>query len=117
MRLLGFEIYWHGCFVGPSICLSQASVRSAAMRVRQIIRSGGFEPQDVKLLDAVFDASWHQLQGYYPAEGTERDAARGRLASIVLPSVRHSAFWMQSNCRPEPSRCSAEESDVLLSRN
>ena len=54
------------------------------MRVRQIIRSGGFEPQDVKLLDAVFDASWHQLQGYYPLEGTERDAARERLASIVV---------------------------------
>ncbi len=43
-------------------------------RVRQIIRSGGFEPEDVKLLGAVFDASWHQLQGYYLAEGAERDA-------------------------------------------
>ena len=54
------------------------------MRVRQIIRSGGFEPQDVKLLDAVFDASWHQLQGYYPPEGTEREVARERLAAIVV---------------------------------
>ena len=54
------------------------------MRIRQIIRSGGFEPQDVKLLDAVFDASWHQLQGYYPPEGTEREVARERLAAIVV---------------------------------
>ena len=38
----------------------------------------------MKLLNSVFDACWHQLQGYYPAEGAERDAARERLASIVV---------------------------------
>ena len=30
------------------------------MKVRQIIHSGGFEPEEVKLLEAVFDASWHR---------------------------------------------------------
>ena len=30
------------------------------MKVRQIIHNGGFEPEDVKLLEAVFDASWRQ---------------------------------------------------------
>lgn len=58
--------------------------RRIAMRVRQIIRSGGFEPEDINLLDAVFDASWHQLERHYPADGTERVAARERLASIVV---------------------------------
>jgi hypothetical protein len=48
------------------------------MRVRKI-RRGGFEPKDVKLLDAVFRASWRQLECYYLAEGTERDTARERL--------------------------------------
>jgi len=54
------------------------------MKVRQIIHSGGFEPEEVKLLEAVFDASWHRIEGHYPAEGTERDAARERLATVVV---------------------------------
>jgi hypothetical protein len=85
MPLLCFEIYLHGLSRRRARDLPLLSFgKVAAMRVRQIIRSGGFEPQDVKRLDAVFDASWHQLAGYYPAEGTVRDAARERLASIVV---------------------------------
>jgi hypothetical protein len=58
--------------------------RGRAMKVRQIIHSGGFEPEEVKLLEAVFDASWHRIEGHYPAEGTECDAARERLATVVV---------------------------------
>ena len=54
------------------------------MKVRQIIRSGGFEPEDVKLLDAVFDTCWHQMERQYPEEDIQRTAARERLATIVL---------------------------------
>jgi hypothetical protein len=54
------------------------------MKVRQIIRSGGFEPEDVKLLDAVFDACWHQMGCHYLGEDMQRTAARERLATIVL---------------------------------
>ena len=54
------------------------------MKVRQIIHSGGFEPEDVKLLEAFFDASWRQIEGHYPADGPERDAARERLAAVVV---------------------------------
>ena len=54
------------------------------MKIRQIIHSGGFEPEDVKLLEADFDASWHQIEGHYPVEGTDRDAARERLATVVV---------------------------------
>jgi hypothetical protein len=64
------------------------------MRVRKIIRGGGFEPKDVKLLDAVFAATWRQLECYYPAEGTERDAARERLASIVVTLGKTCRLWM-----------------------
>jgi len=51
------------------------------MKVRQIIRSGGFEPEDVKLLDAVFDACWHQMECHYLGEDMQRTAARERLAT------------------------------------
>ena len=54
------------------------------MKIRQIIHSGGFEPEDVKLLEADFDASWRQIEGHYSADGTERDAARERLATVVV---------------------------------
>jgi hypothetical protein len=53
------------------------------MKVRQIIRSGGFEPEDVKLLDAVFDACWHQMERHL-GDDIQRTAARERLATIVL---------------------------------
>jgi hypothetical protein len=54
------------------------------MKVRQIIRSGGFEPEDVKLLDAIFDDCWHRVEGRYLGEGAQRTAARELLATIVL---------------------------------
>lgn len=54
------------------------------MKVRRIIRGGGFDPEDVKLLDAVFDACWHQMECHYPGEDIRRAAARERLATIVL---------------------------------
>ena len=63
-----------------------------AKKVRQIIHSGGFEPEDVKLLESVFDASWRQIEGHYLAEGTERDAARERLAAVVVT--------LGNTCRP-----------------
>jgi hypothetical protein len=55
-----------------------------AVKIRQIIHSGGFDPKDVRLLEAVFDASWHQIEDHYPAEGPERDVARERLAAVVV---------------------------------
>jgi hypothetical protein len=54
------------------------------MKVRQIIRSGDFEPEDVKLLDAVFDACWRQMEDQYLGEDIQRAAARERLATIVV---------------------------------
>jgi hypothetical protein len=54
------------------------------MKVRQIIRSGGFEPEEVKLLETVFDACWHQMESFYLSEDAQRVAARERLATIVL---------------------------------
>ena len=64
--------------------LGSALKGQVSVKVRQIIRSGGFEPEDVKLLDAVFDACWHQMECHYLGEDIERTAARERLATIVL---------------------------------
>ena len=48
--------------------LGSALKGQVSVKVRQIIRSGGFEPEDVKLLDAVFDACWHQMECHYLGE-------------------------------------------------
>jgi len=68
------------------------------MKVRRIIRGGGFEPEDVKLLDAVFDACWHQMECRYPVEDAQRTAARERLATLELTLGKTCRIWMHPNC-------------------
>ena len=53
------------------------------MVVRQIIRNGGFDPEDAARLDAAFTAAWKQIECRYDlASDMERDATRERLAVI-----------------------------------
>ena len=55
------------------------------MVVRQIIRNGAFDPEDVALLDAAFTAAWKQIEGRYDlASDMECDATRERLAVIIV---------------------------------
>ena len=55
------------------------------MVVRQIIRNGGFHPEDVARLDAAFTAAWKQIECIYDlASDVERDATRERLAVIIV---------------------------------
>ena len=55
------------------------------MVVRQIIRKGGFDPEDVARLDAAFTAAWKQIECRYDlASDMERDATRERLAVMIV---------------------------------
>ena len=56
-----------------------------SMVVRQIIRNGGFDPEDVARLDAAFTAAWKQIECRYDlASDMERDATRERLAVMIV---------------------------------
>ena len=54
------------------------------MKARQIIGDGGFAPEDVVFVSAVFDSAWHQVESRFANGGEERDIARERLARIVV---------------------------------
>ena len=55
------------------------------MVVRQIIRNGGFDPEDVARLDAAFTAAWNQIEFRFDlASDLERDAIREKLAVIIV---------------------------------
>ena len=55
------------------------------MVVRQIIRNGGFDPEDVARLDAAFTAAWKQIEFRFDlASDLERDALREKLAVIIV---------------------------------
>jgi hypothetical protein len=53
------------------------------VKARQFIRDGGFSPEDVKFLDAVFDASWQEIERRFRSD-EEREAAQLRLAKIIV---------------------------------
>ena len=55
------------------------------MVVRQIIRNGGFDPEDVARLQTAFTAAWKQIECIYDlARDVERDATRERLAVMIV---------------------------------
>src|SRR4051812_33794325 len=77
------------------------------MVVRQIIRNGGFDPEDVARLDAAFTAAWNQIEFRFDSRVTwnaTRSVRSWRLLSwsLASPFTR----WTPSNCKPERSRCS-----------
>ena len=57
-------------------------------------RNGGFDPEDLAMLDGVFADCWKQIEGRYTvANGDERNAARENLATIIvaLAEIIHDA--------------------------
>jgi hypothetical protein len=71
------------------------------MKARQIIVDGGFGPEDFAVLDAAFNAAWTQIEGRTSvANGEERDAARDRLARIIVTLCKaheHDAGALETN--------------------
>ena len=53
------------------------------MEAYERIRNGGFGPEDLKFLNAVFDAAWHEIASRFSTDD-EREAARLKLAGIIV---------------------------------
>ena len=53
------------------------------MKAYELIRNGGFGPEDLKFLDAVFDAAWQEVASQFSTD-EEREAARLKLAGIIV---------------------------------
>ena len=52
---------------------------------RQIIRNGGFDPDDLSMLDGVFAHSWTLIESQCTFANWEgRNASRQRLATIIV---------------------------------
>ena len=52
---------------------------------RQIVRNGGFDPDDLSMLDSVFAHSWTLIESQYTFANWEgRNASRERLATIIV---------------------------------
>src|SRR5262249_53755700 len=64
---------------------SFASVREGmAMKARQAIGGATFPPDELKVLFRAFDAAWNEVAGDVSTRAGAIDAARLRLATIVL---------------------------------
>ena len=56
---------------------------AVAVEAYERIRDGGFGPEDLKFLNAVFDAAWHEIASRFSTDD-EREAARLKLAGIIV---------------------------------
>ena len=54
------------------------------MKSQQLIRDNVHNPETLSAVFAAFDAAWLELESGYTANATARDAARVRLAYIIL---------------------------------
>ena len=56
---------------------------AVAVEAYERIRNGGFGPEDLKFLNAVFDAAWQEIASRFSTDD-EREAARLKLAGIIV---------------------------------
>jgi hypothetical protein len=54
------------------------------MKARQRIGSATFSPTELSVIFEAFDAAWHEVAGDVSSRASAVDAARLRLATIVL---------------------------------
>jgi hypothetical protein len=59
------------------------------VKAREIIQGASFDAEKLKILFAAFDSVWAEVAGGVGADPQAIDAARGRLASIVLTLAEH----------------------------
>ena len=61
---------------------------AVAVEAYALIRNGGFGPEDLKFLNAVFDAAWQEIASRFSTDD-EREAARLKLAGIIVTLGNH----------------------------
>ena len=54
------------------------------MKARQIVESGSFGPESLKLAYQAFDEAWQSIAGYFGDDPVTIEAARVKLANAIL---------------------------------
>jgi hypothetical protein len=68
------------------------------MKAYALLQEVARNPDAQLVVFAAFDAAWSAIADRYPADGPEREQARLRLASAMLPFVTESAIdplWLR----------------------
>jgi hypothetical protein len=61
------------------------------MKPRQIIENAAFGPDALKIVFEAFDEAWSSIEGNFGDDSATAEAARSRLANIVLTVARDGA--------------------------
>ena len=61
------------------------------MKPRQIIENAAFGPDALKIVFEAFDEAWSSIEGNFGDDPATAEAARSRLANIVLTVARDGA--------------------------
>ncbi len=59
------------------------------MKAREIIQGASFDADKLKIVFEAFDSVWDEVAAGVGADPQAIDAARGRLASIILTLAQH----------------------------
>jgi len=54
------------------------------MKARQVVESGSFGPETLKVAREAFDAAWASVADYFGTDSTVIEAARVKLANAIL---------------------------------
>jgi len=57
------------------------------MKARQFLQESVHKPETLRVVFTAFDLAWTEMEQAYPAPASSRDAARHRLASMMLSFV------------------------------
>ena len=63
------------------------------MRARQIIFSAKYSPETLSILFQAFEQAWEKIAPHFGDEPRTVDAARVKLAQIVLGLASHRRHW------------------------
>jgi len=62
------------------------------MKARELIRKGGYPPDQLNVLFEAFDGAWAQIANHFYGESAERiEAARERLARAIVAAAANSS--------------------------
>jgi hypothetical protein len=59
------------------------------MKARELIQNAAFGPQDLDIVYRAFDEAWKSVDGNFGDDPVAIEAARTRLASVVLTVARN----------------------------
>ena len=80
--------------------LTHPPAAGMSMKAYKLLEEAARNPVSQLVVFAAFDAAWSEIKNQYPDQGPERDGARHRLASAMLPYVSEEAadpLWLKES--------------------